>query len=351
MAKLFPEKVVAIETRDAVSPNHLFKRSLIEMVVIPKKVAPAALAFSLSLITLYPCQARDNSIPIVDVSFDAPYQQIESSQGDEWGPAWGADDALYTGNDDGSSFGGIPVNAIAFGKVEGDGMKSLKGVTINSMSDYREVPVSGPEGAIWKASHSYQLDRKFYRFTPCARGEPSNCLMVSEDGGKNWLPTNTVFPTAVLKDPAFVTFQSGYARSPLSEGDFNDHVFISAYAGLVDNEDRYIIGRIAKDKLTHASTQDWTFSSSEDDLGGWTRSPKDAKPLINNFGLGPDMANWKTMNSYSVVSMVRRRPQAASHLPGLKHNQIDRQRTYLDACGRRERPQADVPGQAPPVSR
>src|SRR5689334_21504173 len=83
------------------------------------------------------CQAAEGSKPIIDVRFDAPYRQIGSSLGDEWAPSWGRGDALYTGNDDGSSFGGVPVNALAFGRLEGADPDHLKGITVNGMSDYR----------------------------------------------------------------------------------------------------------------------------------------------------------------------------------------------------------------------
>src|SRR5689334_6132895 len=74
-------------------------------------LAASSSIFSVSL------TGQSDSHPIVDVRFDGPYLQLENSSGDEWAPTWSADDALYTGNDDGGSFGGIPENAIAFGKV------------------------------------------------------------------------------------------------------------------------------------------------------------------------------------------------------------------------------------------
>lgn len=72
------------------------------------------------LLTFQPCLAADESKPIVDVRFDAAYRQIESSDRDEWAPTWGRDDVLYTGNDDGTNFGGIPTNVIAFGELIGN---------------------------------------------------------------------------------------------------------------------------------------------------------------------------------------------------------------------------------------
>jgi hypothetical protein len=62
---------------------------------------------------------ENGSRPIVDVRFDAPYRQIQNSTCDNWTPTWAMDDVLYTGcDDDGSNFGGIPVNLVSFGKLE-----------------------------------------------------------------------------------------------------------------------------------------------------------------------------------------------------------------------------------------
>src|ERR1043165_2155820 len=97
--------------------------------------AARTLALSLLSATLHSSLGRAQSKPIVDVRFDAPYRQIQPSMGDEWAPTWGQGDILYTGNDDGTSFGGIPSNAIAFGKLEGSSPNNLKGTTINGMRD------------------------------------------------------------------------------------------------------------------------------------------------------------------------------------------------------------------------
>src|SRR5688572_4732748 len=111
---------------------------------------PVARTLALSLvIALQPGQAQEASRPIVDVRFDAPYRQIASSYGDEWAPTWGRDDVLYTGNNDGSSFGGVPSNTITFGKLEGTDPYHLKGMTINGMAAFREPVQPGPEGARW----------------------------------------------------------------------------------------------------------------------------------------------------------------------------------------------------------
>src|SRR3990170_2504229 len=115
-------------------------------------------------------QADGESAPIVDVSIDAPYQQIESSRGDEWAPTWGPGDVLYTANNDGHSFGGIPENSIAFGKLVGDDPDRLKGISISAMPDYGTKVQPGPEGAVWKTVHSYEVAGTLYRFVACQSG-------------------------------------------------------------------------------------------------------------------------------------------------------------------------------------
>src|ERR1700728_905269 len=113
------------------------------------------------------CEAAEASKPIVDVRFDAPYHQIDNSRGDEWAPTWGRDDVLYTGADDGTSFGGIPINLITFGKLVGNDPYDLKGVTVNGMADFKEPLITGPENAFWNSIGSLAIDGSRYQFARC----------------------------------------------------------------------------------------------------------------------------------------------------------------------------------------
>ena len=101
-------------------------------------------------------RAQVGSRPIVDVRFDGPYRQVLPSLGDEWAPTWGRNDVLYTGNDDGSSFGGMPDNPIAFGKLEGNDPYALRGTTINPMDDFTDRRQPGPDGAGWKTLNTWR---------------------------------------------------------------------------------------------------------------------------------------------------------------------------------------------------
>src|SRR6476661_2641573 len=101
--------------------------------------------------------------PITSIRFDADYSQITNSAGDEWAPTWADDGNLYTGNDDGSSFGGIPDRSIAFGKLVGDDPLKLTGSTLSDMAGYGEM-AAGPDQANWKTMNSYCVDGVLYMF-------------------------------------------------------------------------------------------------------------------------------------------------------------------------------------------
>src|SRR5215469_9466213 len=106
---------------------------------------------SLVLLAL-PVLAGDSK-PIVDIRFGT-YSQISGSEGDEWAPTWADDGNLYTGNDDGSDFGGISGRSVAFGKLTGDDPFHLAGATLSDMAGYGENGL-GPDRANWKTMNSY----------------------------------------------------------------------------------------------------------------------------------------------------------------------------------------------------
>src|SRR5205085_10670327 len=101
--------------------------------------------------------------PIVDIRFNADFSQITNSVGDEWAPTWADDGNLYTGNDDGSSFGGIEGRSIAFGKLVGDDPLQLQGMTISDMGAYGKGEL-GPDKANWKTMNSYCVGGVLYMF-------------------------------------------------------------------------------------------------------------------------------------------------------------------------------------------
>src|ERR1043166_3868158 len=88
--------------------------------------------------------------PIVDIRFNADYSQITNSVGDEWAPTWADDGNLYTGNDDGRSFGGIPSRSVAFGKLTGDDPFHLTSTAISDMAGYGENGLRSEERRVGK---------------------------------------------------------------------------------------------------------------------------------------------------------------------------------------------------------
>src|ERR1700689_4864902 len=56
------------------------------------EIAVHTLALALAFLWANSSKAGAESKAMVDVRFDAPYRQIDSSMGDEWAPTWGRDD-------------------------------------------------------------------------------------------------------------------------------------------------------------------------------------------------------------------------------------------------------------------
>ncbi len=263
-----------------------------------------ALVLNLPLMFLRLAHGQDSSKPIVDVRFDEPYQQIESSVGDEWAPTWGRDDVLYTGNDDGSSFGGIKENNFAFGKLEGGAPNHLQGISINAMDDFREPVLLGPEGAQWNTLATYQVNGARYRFVACgSESSQSNdtCLAVSHDDGKTWGPVGgtPLFHGEKFRSPSFIAFSKG------TETDFGgkpgEYIYAAAYSGVNAGADQYFVARVPAAKLQRANGSDWSFRQADDSFAANLDS---AAPMTNSSPLGPDGANWKTMNTYSVDGVL-----------------------------------------------
>lgn len=258
-----------------------------------------AMALGLLWIAFQPCQAKDESKPIVDVRFDAPYQQIASSMGDEWAPTWGRDDVLYTGDDDGTSFGGIEGNSIAFGRLEGADPYSLIGITINGMADFREPLLFGPEAAGWQTLDTYQIEGVRYRFTACDTDVTrldSSCLASSSDDGKTWKKV-TEPGKSLTRGGRFTALSFiSHGKTEFLYGKPGEYVYASSYTSVVNGRDNYLVGRVAKTKLAASNAADWSF---EQPNGSW--GPLEtAGQFPNTSYLGLDGANWKTTNSYSV---------------------------------------------------
>ena len=230
--------------------------------------------------------------------FDSSFRQVESSQGDEWAPTWGRDDILYTGNDDGASFGGMAMNAIAFGKLEGDDPLALRGSTVNPMEDFREPGGGmGPDGANWKVTNCTSVDGVLYMFvTRCLYPENSgdtrnrhvfrdSSIIKSTDGGRTWTRPaadnlrSPMFPGKRFGAPYFVWHgKDGEA----SVDNAAAYVYAVSNNGHFESGDNYILGRVRKATFPALSPADWTFFRGGDGLRdeGWTGNPDEAQPIL-----------------------------------------------------------------------
>ena len=257
----------------------------------------------MAVTNVLPCEGNDEPKPIVDIRVDDAHKEIVSSAGDEWAPTWGRDDVLYTGSDDGSSFGKIPFSPIAFGKLQGDDPYHLTGTTLNRMFEYREPDEPGPEGSLWRRVESYRSSGVLYRIVPCNVAPSSSaefCLASSKDQGKTWSSYRSIFGKGEFDEPGFIRYSEAVFRGAMDIDGHSysrDYVYVASYSGQVDGQDAYLIGRVLHSKLGHGDRADWSFLKAD---GEWGADIGKAAPVKNALDVGPDGANWKVTNSYSV---------------------------------------------------
>ena len=234
--------------------------------------------------------------PLTSIRFDADYSQITNSAGDEWAPTWADDGNLYTGNDDGSSFGGIPSRSVAFGKLTGDDPFHLTGTAISDMAGYGENGL-GPDRANWKTMNSYCVNGVLYMWvTRCQYPEQSgdvhhrhifknSSIIKSTDKGKTWTPdagksfAHPMFPGMRFGAPYFVWYGRDGAASVDNADKF---VYAVANNGHFEDGDDYILGRVLKSKLPELNPTDWQFYTGGDGLkpGNWARDMNRARPVL-----------------------------------------------------------------------
>jgi len=236
--------------------------------------------------------------PIVDVRFNAPYSQITNSCGDEWAPTWAEDDNLYTGNDDGSSFGGIPGGPVAFGMLVGDDANHLRGITVSDMGAYGK-DVRASDQANWKTMNTYCVDGLLYMFVtrcqyPEQSGDPhhrhnffNSSIIKSTDKGKTWTRSadenynHPMFPGLKFGAPYFVWYgQDGKA----TVDNANRFVYAVANNGHFEDGDYYILGRVSKKKLPDLNAADWEFYTAGNGMKArnWSHDIAAAKPILQD---------------------------------------------------------------------
>jgi len=236
--------------------------------------------------------------PIVDIRFDSHYLQISNSNGDEWAPTWADDGNLYSGNDDGTSFGGISGRSVAFGKIEGDDPFKLVGKTVSDMPGYGATDPQ-PDHANWKTMNSYCVDGILYMFVtrclyPEQSGDPKNrhifknsSIIKSTDHGLTWSRSSTesynapMFPGLRFGSPYFVWYGKDGAASV---DNADRYVYAVANNGHFEDGDDYILGRVLKSKLPALNAADWQFYNGADGMldGNWTGDIGNAKPILQD---------------------------------------------------------------------
>jgi hypothetical protein len=236
--------------------------------------------------------------PIVEIQFDAPYAQISNSHGDEWAPTWADDDNLYTGNDDGTSFGGIAERSLAFGKLSGNDPFHLTGKTVSDMGGYGSFAAS-PDHANWKAMNSYCVDGVLYMFVtrclyPQQARDPHNrhifrnsTIIKSTDKGLTWSRSagesydHPMFPGLRFGAPYFVW----YGKNGAATVDNADkYVYAVANNGHFEDGDNYILGRVLKNKLPDLNAAEWQFYTGGNGMlsANWTSDINRAKPILED---------------------------------------------------------------------
>jgi hypothetical protein len=253
----------------------------------------AWLAFSVPMIA-----SAQSARRIVDLRFDSQNLQISNSQGDEWAPTWADDGNLYSGNDDGTSFGGIPGRSVAFGKLAGDDPYALVGSTVSDMGGYGASGLAS-DHANWKTMNSYCVDGILYMFVSrCLYPEQSgdakhrhifknSSIIKSSNHGSTWTrPASEgyetpMFPGVRFGSPYFVWYGKNGAASV---DNADKYVYAVANDGHFEDGDDYILGRVLKRKLPDLNATDWQFYDGGDGMedGNWTGELVEAKPILQD---------------------------------------------------------------------
>lgn len=235
---------------------------------------------------------------IADIRFDADYSQIASSHGDEWAPTWADDGNLYTGNDDGSSFGGMKDRSVAFGKLTGDDPRALAGISVSDMDGYGQ-DVARADHANWKTMNSYCVNGVLYMFVtrclyPSQAGDAQHrhifqnaSIIKSTDKGRTWTRSpeenynHPMFPGLRFGAPYFVWYgQDGAAAVDNAD----KYVYAVANNGHFEDGDDYILGRVLKSNLPNLNATDWQFYTGGSGMssGNWNKDVSKAKPILQD---------------------------------------------------------------------
>ena len=124
-----------------------------------------------------------------------PYMDM-NSLGDVWEACIAEDGRVYLSSDDTKGFNDQPGSNLQFHALLGEDLSSLRGETINLMTEYGKMTAKGPDGCMWKASGNTCVDGRVYMFLSrhglnfSARQTAENSsIIMSDDKGKSWCRT------------------------------------------------------------------------------------------------------------------------------------------------------------------
>jgi hypothetical protein len=237
--------------------------------------------------------------PVSDVRVGT-YKIYKEAVGDTWDPAWADDGVLYFGGNDGSGWNKACSSNMFFNRAAGDDYLNLDGETINCLEDYGGWAKRGPDGCTWKTGGTLSLNGVLYysiarHMYGTDSGDPYRrqranraSIIKSEDHGLTWTRSaeenydHPMFPDGRFATPYFIHYgQDGHTH----DVDGSDrYVYAISNNGFWCNGDNYILGRVAKDKISDLDPGDWQFFAGGDGETDqrWTPDCHQAALIIDN---------------------------------------------------------------------
>jgi lysophospholipase L1-like esterase len=238
------------------------------------------------------------SLPIVDVQLGTP--AYFDYGGDSWDPTWAQDDELYSAVNDGAGFGKRKRN-IAFNRISGNDPLALSGRLQNVMEEYgaMNAPVA-TDGRNWKSGGSIAIDGMLYmsigmdRYVDAAyagrQTRVDSSIIKSDDHGLHWSRPmrenrrSPMFPGMRFATPFFIHFGKEYAAATVDNAD--RYVYATSNDGFWDNGDSYIMGRVARSRISALNAADWEFYTGADGMrdSSWTHDMRQAAHIVDAPG-------------------------------------------------------------------
>ena len=104
----------------------------------------------------------------------------------------------------------------------------------------------------------------------------------------------------LFRSPVFIAIADGASGPTLGETPEED-AFAAAYAGVIQGEDGYFIGKAPKVRLAQGMTPDWRFLGRD---GLWTSNPNVSVPIVNARIMDSTQSNWKITSTYAVDGSI-----------------------------------------------